>query len=53
MADFQLRTGPAAVTSIVTQSDSDSVGCRIVVDGVVRRQVQDADTVRGGWWTGV
>ena len=38
MADFQFRTGPAIVGTIVAQGDSDSVGCRIVVDGVVKAE---------------
>lgn len=41
--------------SIVRQCDSDSTVCRIVVDGAVRtgRTLRDADTIPGGWWTGV
>ena len=38
MADFQFRTGPATVRNIVAQGDSDRIGCRIVVDGVVKAE---------------
>jgi Mycobacterium membrane protein len=38
VADFQFRTGPAIVGAIVAQGDSDSIGCRIVVDGVVEAE---------------
>jgi hypothetical protein len=38
VADFQYRTGPAIVGTIVAQRDSDSIGCRIVVDGVVKAE---------------
>ena len=36
MADFQFRREPAIVGSVVAQSDGDSIGCRILVDGVVK-----------------
>ena len=32
------RTGPATVGSIVAQGDSESIGCRFVVDGVVKAE---------------
>ena len=35
MADFGVHEGPATVGSIVAQGDSESTGCRFVVDGVV------------------
>ena len=36
MADFQFRTGPAIVGNVVGLGDGDSIGCRILVDGVVK-----------------
>ena len=38
MVDFQFRTEPATVESIVAQGISDSIGCRYVVDDVVKAQ---------------
>jgi Mycobacterium membrane protein len=38
VADFQFMTGPVIVGTIVAQGDSDSIGCRVVVDGVVNAE---------------
>jgi hypothetical protein len=57
VADIQFRTGQQTVGSIVTQCDSDSVGCRIVAGGVCMVQIgvilPDSGTVGFGSWTGV
>jgi hypothetical protein len=36
--DFRFRTGPVTVVSVVAQSDSDSIGCRFVMDSVVKAE---------------
>jgi hypothetical protein len=38
VADFQFRTGPEGVGRIVAQGDSDGIGCRLVVHGVVNAE---------------
>ena len=39
MADIQFRAEPDTVGNIVAQGDSDSIGCRIVMDGVVKAEM--------------
>jgi hypothetical protein len=38
VADFQFSTGPVIVGTIVARGDSGSIGCRLVVHGVVNAE---------------
>jgi Mycobacterium membrane protein len=39
VADIQFRAEPDTVRNIVAQGDSDSIGCRVVMDGVVKAEM--------------